>query len=120
MTGKSSALILRQMHANMVQEADKYDFYIDFPAWFSTLSINENSIPYAIQKSKESDFLIKLHESEKKQNQTIDLSQNSLNIESQIQGLMNDMLLSLDMYGQTSQSFSAFFAPKNKKRKSDY
>jgi hypothetical protein len=116
MTGKSSALILRQMHPNMVQEADKYDFQIDFPSWFSTLSINENSIPYATQKSKEADFLLKLQDSEKKQNHN-QINENITNIESIVSGLMNDMLLSIDMLGETCQSF---LAPKSKKRKSDY
>ena len=48
MTGKSSAVILRQMHPNVVEEANKLDRNIDLPMWFSTLSINENAIPFYV------------------------------------------------------------------------
>ena len=50
MTGKSAAIILRQMHSQVVSEASKYDELIDFPAWLSCLSKDENSISFAEQK----------------------------------------------------------------------
>ena len=37
MSGKSAAIILRQMHTNVIKEAQEFDEYIDFPLWFSTL-----------------------------------------------------------------------------------
>ena len=46
MTGKSSAIILRQMHPNVVKEAVKYDRQIDFPMWFSALSIDDKAMPF--------------------------------------------------------------------------
>ncbi len=66
MTGKSSALILRQMHPNMIKEAEKYDYHIDFPCWFSSLSVNTDSVPYTQQKAIESEMMIKLKDIEKK------------------------------------------------------
>jgi len=46
MTGKSSAVILRQMHPNVVNEATKFDRFVDLPMWFSSLSLNDTSVPY--------------------------------------------------------------------------
>ena len=46
MTGKSSAVIMRQMHPNVIQEAEKLDRHIDLPMWLSSLSIEEGSTPY--------------------------------------------------------------------------
>ncbi len=46
MTGKSSAVILRQMHPNVVAEATNYDRYVDLPMWMSSLSLSEESTPY--------------------------------------------------------------------------
>lgn len=46
MTGKSAACILRQMHPNVVKEAEKYDQHIDLPMWLSSLSLEDNAIPY--------------------------------------------------------------------------
>jgi hypothetical protein len=40
MTGKSCAIILRQMHPQVVKEASLYDEHIDLPMWFSSLSID--------------------------------------------------------------------------------
>ena len=40
MTGKSCAIILRQMHPQVVREASLYDEHIDLPMWFSSLSID--------------------------------------------------------------------------------
>lgn len=53
MTGKSSAVILRQMHPSVVQEATKYDRYVDLPMWMSSLSLEDNSTPYYQQKEYE-------------------------------------------------------------------
>lgn len=53
MTGKSSAVILRQMHPDVVSEATKYDHFIDLPMWMSTLSLSDNAVPYYQQKEKE-------------------------------------------------------------------
>lgn len=46
MTGKSSAVILRQMHPNVVEESVKYDRHIDLPMWMTTLSLDDKAIPY--------------------------------------------------------------------------
>lgn len=46
MTGKSSAVILRQMHPNVVKEAVLYDQYVDLPMWMSSLSLEEDSTPF--------------------------------------------------------------------------
>jgi len=46
MTGKSSAVILRQMHPNVVGEAVIYDRNIDLPMWMSTLSLNDKAVPF--------------------------------------------------------------------------
>ena len=43
MTGKSSAVILRQMHPNVVQEAVKLDRNIDLPMWMSTLTLEDQN-----------------------------------------------------------------------------
>ena len=59
MTGKSSAVILRQMHPNVVDEANKLDRNIDLPMWMSSLSINENAMPFYQQKEKECEWLEK-------------------------------------------------------------
>ena len=46
MTGKSSAVILRQMHPNVVAEASKYDQNVDLPMWMSTLSLDDDFTPF--------------------------------------------------------------------------
>jgi hypothetical protein len=99
MTGKSSALILRQMHPNMISEAEKYDYNIDFPCWFSSLSIHPNSIPFTQQKSIEADMLIKLNEIEKKKIQL----DNSMHIKEtypneEIIDIINSMINSVEYY----------------------
>lgn len=43
MTGKSSAVILRQIHPNIVEEAKKFDRNIDVPMWLSTLTLDSNT-----------------------------------------------------------------------------
>ena len=53
MTGKSSAVILRQMHPDVVSEATKYDHFIDLPMWMSTLSLSDQALPYYQQKENE-------------------------------------------------------------------
>ena len=53
MTGKSSAVILRQMHPNVVREAEVYDRHIDLPMWFSTLTLNPKAMPFYEQKELE-------------------------------------------------------------------
>ena len=55
MTGKSSAVILRQMHPNVVEEAKKLDRNIDLPMWLSTLTlddITENPDEQALHSSE--------------------------------------------------------------------
>lgn len=46
MTGKSSAVILRQMHPNVVSDATKYDRNVDLPMWLSSLSLEDKSVAY--------------------------------------------------------------------------
>jgi hypothetical protein len=53
MTGKSAALILRQMHPFVVKQADKYDEFLELPMWLSTLSLDEKSVTYHSQKVHE-------------------------------------------------------------------
>lgn len=47
MTGKSCAIILRQIHPIAISESVKYDRNVDLPQWFSSISLkdydNENS-----------------------------------------------------------------------------
>ena len=52
MSGKSAAVIMRQMHHQVVREASKYDELIDFPAWLSTISEDPRAITYAEQKRR--------------------------------------------------------------------
>ena len=59
MTGKSSAVILRQMHPNVVTEAVKYDRHVDLPMWMSSLSLEEVAIPYYQQKENECQMIEK-------------------------------------------------------------
>lgn len=46
MTGKSSAVILRQMHPSVVNEAIRYDRHIDLPMWMSTLSLEDKAVSF--------------------------------------------------------------------------
>jgi hypothetical protein len=59
MTGKSSAVILRQMHPNVISEAEKLDRNIDLPMWMSSLSLNDKAVPFYMQKEQECEFLEK-------------------------------------------------------------
>jgi hypothetical protein len=58
MSGKSAAVIMRQMHHQVVREAAKYDELIDFPAWLSTISDDPQAITYAEQKRREAERLL--------------------------------------------------------------
>ena len=51
MTGKSAAFILRQMHHAAVKVAQKYDWFVDFPLAFQTLSLDENSVEFWRQQT---------------------------------------------------------------------
>jgi len=85
-----------------MSEAEKYDYHIDFPCWFSSLSINPNSIPFTQQKSIEADMLIKLNEIEKKKIQldnSIHLKEAYLNEE--IVDILNSMINSVEYYTET-------------------
>jgi len=59
MSGKSAAIILRQMHNKVLKESKLYDEFVDFPAWFSTLSLNENAVTYSDQKRLEAEEILK-------------------------------------------------------------
>jgi hypothetical protein len=97
MSGKSSALIMRQMHPLMVNEAEKYDYLVDFPSWFSSLSIDEASIPYVQQKIVEAENIIKLKEMDKKGISCYSkIKENKLNEE--VVDTMNDIINSLEIY----------------------
>lgn len=104
MTGKSSALILRQMHPVMIKEAEKYDLLVDFPSWFSSLSIDENSIPYSQQKSIEAEALIKISELEKKRNKMFNNKGNKLDDE--VHETINDMLQTIELFFNDSEPTS--------------
>ena len=56
MTGKSAAIILRQMHEKCMRDAKKLDEFVEFPAWFSTLSIKEDAVSYDEQKRNEAEI----------------------------------------------------------------
>ena len=64
MSGKSAAVIMRQMHHQVVREAAKYDELIDFPSWLSTISDDPRAITYAEQKRREAERL--LHDDDRK------------------------------------------------------
>ncbi|CAG9326903.1 unnamed protein product [Blepharisma stoltei] len=59
MSGRSITLILRQIHPFIMEEARKYDAEIDLPTWFSTLSLDDDSVPYYKQKEMEAKLLMK-------------------------------------------------------------
>jgi len=40
-------------------EAKLYDEFVDFPSWFSTLSIQDNAVSYSDQKKIEAEELLK-------------------------------------------------------------
>ena len=46
MTGKSCAVILRQMHPSVTREAAMYEENIDLPQWLSTLNLKSNASLY--------------------------------------------------------------------------
>lgn len=41
MTGKSCAIILRQIHPIAVREANKYERNVDLPQWLSSISLRD-------------------------------------------------------------------------------
>lgn len=45
------------MHPNVIQEANKLDRNIDLPMWMSTLSLDDNAMPFYQQKEKECEWL---------------------------------------------------------------
>lgn len=65
MSGKSAAIILRQMHHQVVTEAARYDELIDFPAWLSTLSEDDKAITFAEQKRREAEQILADEENKK-------------------------------------------------------
>lgn len=67
MSGKSAAIIMRQMHTQVVSEAAKYDEMIDFPAWLSSISEDPKAITYAEQKRIESEKIIKEEDAKKRE-----------------------------------------------------
>lgn len=110
MTGKSAALILRQMHPNMMNEALKYDSLVDFPAWFSTLSIKENAVSYTQQKSIEAEKLMKLCELDRRNKKTRYQDQNTHNnYNEEITNTLNDIIYTIEL--------SALNSENNKKKK---
>jgi hypothetical protein len=118
MTGKSSALILRQMHPNMIREAEKYDFYIDFPCWFSSLSMHPNSVSYTQQKAIESDMLVKINEIERKKITVDNLKEKGVpNCNEEIIDVLNSMIHSVEYYMDSYvQSMSSHITKKKKGR----
>ena len=46
------------MHPNVVKEAELFDRYVELPMWMSTLSLEEESIPYKKQKIQEAKNII--------------------------------------------------------------
>jgi hypothetical protein len=46
MMGRSAALILRQIHKKIIEEATRFDLEIDLPSWMSSLSIHPDAVPY--------------------------------------------------------------------------
>ena len=58
MEGKSCSIIMRQMHPQVVKEAEQYDVNIDLPMWLSTLSLEDGSTDFHDQKRIEAHQLI--------------------------------------------------------------
>lgn len=57
--GRSVTLILRQIHPDRMEEAEKYDIEVDLPTWFSCLSLSDDSVPFHKQKENEAKELVK-------------------------------------------------------------
>jgi len=49
---------MRQMHPQVVKEAEQYDVNIDLPMWLSTLSLEDGSTDFHDQKRLEAHQLI--------------------------------------------------------------
>lgn len=60
MTGKSAAFILRQMHPNCVEDALRYDQFVDLPLHLSTMSVDPRSCGFTALKSMEADEIGKM------------------------------------------------------------
>ena len=111
MTGKSSALILRQMHPNMVKEAEKYDLFVDFPSWFSSLSLEDGSVGYMTQKTMESEYLIKQSEQDKKEQKLANILPNLVESGDEVRNVMNDILAAIELSNEKRKR-----APNSSKR----
>lgn len=59
MTGKSAAFILRQMHPNCVEDALRYDQFVDLPLHLSTMSIDPDSLGFTALKVAEAEEILK-------------------------------------------------------------
>ena len=81
----------------MQREAEKYDFYVDFPSWYSCLSINEKAVTYAEQKVKEAEINIKLNENDR----GYDIEEKD-----EIKCLMNEMIWSIEMSVNSQKKIS--------------
>lgn len=55
MTGKSAAFILRQMHLPARSDSLLYSEKVDLPMHLSTLSLEDEAVPYFVQKRLESE-----------------------------------------------------------------
>ncbi|CDW84126.1 UNKNOWN [Stylonychia lemnae] len=106
MTGKSAAMILRQMHPNVVKEADIYDRKIELPMWMSTLSIENNAKTFHSQKISEALEIIKQEEQNKKDKKNFKgLSQDDTVVQKSIK---TKKLFKIDQSRQ--QTIESFFA----------
>lgn len=65
MSGKSAAVIMRQMHQQVVSQATKYDQLIDFPAWLSSMSQDERAITFAEQKRRQAERILAFEDGKK-------------------------------------------------------
>lgn len=59
LAGRSITIIMRQIHPFIMEEARRYDEEIDLPTWFSTLSLDDNSVPYSKQKEMQTKIMMK-------------------------------------------------------------
>ncbi len=79
----------------MIREAEKYDYHIDFPSWFSSLSVHPNSVSYTQQKAIESDMLIRLNEIEKKK---ISINLDKSNYDQEVVDVVSSLVNSVEYY----------------------
>jgi hypothetical protein len=119
MSGKSTALILRQMHPVMINEAEKYDLIIDFPSWFSSLSLNEKSVPYTVQKSLEAEKNIKLADLKKSTTKEFNMSYSEYNnIDQEVVNTVKDVIQTVDIFSHLYDQNNG--RKKSRAKKSDY